>query len=247
VLERAEARHRVERAERVPPDFERIHDPDIETIPAAGRRLSAGERHAGALRAQLPQIVEERAPAATEVEDAGAGPNGQTLGHVGVLAALRGRLGWNPAAIARGVAEARVGARLQRFGGEPELVVDVAHNPQAAGVLAQWLRRTPARGRTLAVFGALADKDVRGIVGAVARQVDRWYPAGLDRDSPRGLDAHALSGLLADLDDGHVATASADVEAALAAACADARPGDRVLAFGSFFVAAAALQFAARR
>jgi dihydrofolate synthase/folylpolyglutamate synthase len=37
------------------------------------------------------------------------------------------------------------------------------------------------------------------------------------------------------------------VAAALAAACADARPGDRVLAFGSFFVAAAALPFATRR
>ncbi|MBA8888066.1 dihydrofolate synthase/folylpolyglutamate synthase [Dokdonella fugitiva] len=168
-------------------------------------------------------------------------------GAIAVLHALRGRLGWNPAAISRGVADARVGARLQRFSGEPELVVDVAHNPQAAGVLAQWLRRTPSRGRTLAVFGALADKDVRGIVRAVARQVDRWYPAGLDRDSPRGLDAHALAGLLADVDDGHLASASADVEAALAAACVDARPGDRVLAFGSFFVAAAALQFAARR
>jgi dihydrofolate synthase/folylpolyglutamate synthase len=168
-------------------------------------------------------------------------------GAIAVLQALRGRLGWNPAAIARGIAEARIGARLQRFGGDPELVVDVAHNPQAAGVLAQWLRRAPPRGRTLAVFGALADKDVRGIVGAVAARVDRWYPAGLDRDSPRGLDAHALAGLLADPDDAHVAAASADVEAALAAACADARPGDRVLAFGSFFVAAAALRFATRR
>jgi dihydrofolate synthase/folylpolyglutamate synthase len=168
-------------------------------------------------------------------------------GAIGVLHALRGRLGWNPAAIARGVAEARVGARLQRSGGDPELVIDVAHNPQAARVLAEWLRREPPRGRTLAVFGALADKDVRGIVEVLAPHVDRWYPAGLDRDSPRGLEAHALAALLAGLGDAIVAEACDDVAAALAAACADARPGDRVLAFGSFFVAAAALPFATRR
>ncbi|HEU4663455.1 MAG TPA: bifunctional tetrahydrofolate synthase/dihydrofolate synthase [Dokdonella sp.] len=168
-------------------------------------------------------------------------------GAIAALRALRGRLGWNPAAIARGVAEARVGARLQRFAGDPELVVDVAHNPQAARVLADWLCREPARGRTLAVFGALADKDVHGIVGAVAPRVDRWYPAGLDRDSPRGLAGIALGEQVEQVAGARAAPASADVAAALTTAWADARPGDRVLAFGSFFVAAAALAFAERR
>ncbi|HEY6941354.1 bifunctional tetrahydrofolate synthase/dihydrofolate synthase [Dokdonella sp.] len=168
-------------------------------------------------------------------------------GAIAVLRALRTRLRWNPAAIARGVADARVGARLQRFDGDPEFVVDVAHNPQAARVLGDWLGREPARGRTLAVFGALADKDVRGIVAAVAARVDRWYPAGLDRDSPRGLDAETLARLVGEIAGSRVAAASPDVGTALAAARADARPGDRVLAFGSFFVAAAALAFVAQR
>src|SRR5690606_1561854 len=76
------------------------------------------------------------------------------------LAALRPRLGWNPQAIAQGLATVRLPARMQRFAGPPELVVDVAHNPQAAGVLAQWLAAHPVAGCTLAVFGALGDKDV---------------------------------------------------------------------------------------
>lgn len=157
--------------------------------------------------------------------------------------ALRERLGWSPEAIARGVATARIGARLQRFAGPPELVVDVAHNPQAARVLAAWLRETPVRGRTLAVFGALGDKDVRGVVAALHGAIDAWFLAGLDADSPRGLTADALATLVQI----ESAQRHGDVAAALAAACAAARPGDRVIAFGSFFVAAAALRFAEAR
>ncbi|NCT68937.1 MAG: bifunctional tetrahydrofolate synthase/dihydrofolate synthase [Rhodanobacteraceae bacterium] len=163
---------------------------------------------------------------------------------IAALYALRDRLGWHPAAIARGVADARVGARLQRFGGLPELIVDVAHNPQAARVLADWLRAQRAAGRTLAVFGALGDKDVRGVHAALAGAVDDWFLAGLDGDSPRGLAAPALGALLGLPAD---TSTHATVADALAAAFAAARPGDRVLAFGSFFVAAAALEFAQAR
>ncbi|GAA0705898.1 bifunctional tetrahydrofolate synthase/dihydrofolate synthase [Dokdonella soli] len=165
---------------------------------------------------------------------------------VAALYALRARVGWNPQAIGQGVEDARIGARLQRFGGGPELVIDVAHNPQAARVLAEWLHEQPAPGRTLAVFGALGDKDVRGIVAALAGRIDEWFLAGLDSDSPRGLDAKALRELLStSLAAQAIPWLHADVTAALAAAFSSAQPGDRVLAFGSFFVAASALQFAA--
>ncbi len=167
---------------------------------------------------------------------------------IAVLYALRERLGWNPHAIAAGVASARVAARMQRFGGEPELVIDVAHNPQAARVLAQWLHGSRAPGRTLAVFGALGDKDVRGVVDALRGGFDAWFLAGLDHDSPRGLDADALRvqvGLV--LASSAVQASAASVDAALAAAFAFAQPGDRVIAFGSFFIAAAALRFARER
>jgi dihydrofolate synthase/folylpolyglutamate synthase len=168
---------------------------------------------------------------------------------ISALHALRGQLGWNPDAIGQGVANARIGARLQRFSGTPELIIDVAHNPQAARSLREWLRSQPAPGRTLAVFGALGDKDVRGVVDALAEEIDAWFIAGLDRDSPRGLAAEALLDLFAAASSraAAVCTAHVDVAAALAAAFVDARTGDRVLAFGSFFVAAAAIVFAQQR
>jgi dihydrofolate synthase/folylpolyglutamate synthase len=163
---------------------------------------------------------------------------------IAALHMLASQLGWHPAAVARGVAEAHVDARLQRFAGPPELIIDVAHNPQAACVLGEWLRVHAASGRTHAVFGALADKDVGGIVEPLRDVVDAWHLAGLDRDSPRGLAAAALEGLvqpsLADID---IAGRHDAVETALAAAFRSAAAADRIVAFGSFFVAAAALRF----
>lgn len=159
------------------------------------------------------------------------------------IAAVRALdLGIDRGAMQRGVAQARLSGRLQcipRAG--VEVWIDVAHNPQAARALADWLRAQPRR-RTRAVFAALADKDAAGVVGALETAVDAWYLAGLEDAGPRGLGVDALAEKLR-------ATAAAgglrfaDVAAALAAALADAGPGDRVLAFGSFHVAAAALDW----
>ena len=162
---------------------------------------------------------------------------------IAALHALRERIEWSPDAIARGVLEANVPARLQRLrkSGAAELVVDVAHNPQAAGTLGQWLERNPAR--TFAVFGALSDKDVGGIVAPLRAHVDAWLLGGLAIETPRGLTAADLHARMTDTQ--HVEE-HADIDAALEVSAARAGSGDRILAFGSFFVAAAALNWAQR-
>ena len=158
---------------------------------------------------------------------------------VAALRALPGRI--DRAAIARGIADAHVAGRLQRFERDGvEVLVDVGHNPQAARALAGWLRTQPRR-RTVAVYAALADKDVAGVAAALRDGVDAWHLAGTLEAGPRGQDAEALATRL----HGSVAAAGrrhADVAAALAAALADAGHDGRVLVFGSFHAAAAALQ-----
>jgi dihydrofolate synthase/folylpolyglutamate synthase len=142
----------------------------------------------------------------------------------------------------RGIAEANISGRLQSFARDGiEIVVDVAHNPQAAGELAAWLEARPPKGCMFAVFAALADKDVAGIVAKLAARVDRWWLAGLEDAGPRGQGVDALAASLADTVAAGASRAT-DVAAALAAARAEARAGDRVLVFGSFHTAAAALQ-----
>ncbi len=144
------------------------------------------------------------------------------------------------AAACAGLHEVRVEARLQSLGGDPELIVDVGHNPQAARALAEWLDVQPPV-RTHAVYGALADKDVAGVVGALGARIGHWHLAGLDRATPRGLAVGALAAILRQVLPLASFDAHADVAAALAAARASAQPGERILAFGSFFVAAAVL------
>lgn len=160
---------------------------------------------------------------------------------IAALHALRPVLGWNPAAIAHGVANATVSARLQRFSGSPEIIVDVAHNPQAAAVLAEWLSKHPAKGRNIAVFGALADKDIVGIVRPLLQDFAVWNLAGLETASARGLSAAVLRERLSELPE-IVAVEHPDVAHAFQKAVMAAGAGDRVIAFGSFFVAAAALE-----
>jgi dihydrofolate synthase/folylpolyglutamate synthase len=167
---------------------------------------------------------------------------------IAALVALGERLPVDAAAIARGVADARVAARLQRFAiGRGELVVDVAHNPQAAGVLADWLRTSADGRRAVAVFGALADKDVAGIVAPLAASFAAWHLAGLEQDSPRGLDSQGLRRIFVGAAPDVAISTHEHVVAALDAALAQLRAGDRVVAFGSFFVASAALRWATER
>ncbi len=145
------------------------------------------------------------------------------------------------AALVDGVRNARVAARLQRFVRDGvEMVVDVGHNPQAARALAAWLDASPAAGSTHAVFAALGDKDMVGVIAALGDRVDRWWLAGLPEAGPRGLTVDAfvqrLAGTAAATGSSH-----ASVPEALAAARREAAAGARILVFGSFHTAAAAL------
>lgn len=145
------------------------------------------------------------------------------------------------AALAAGIAGAQIAGRLQRdVHAGVELVVDVAHNPQAARALADWLAAEPATGRTIALYAALADKDAAGVVGPLAPHVDVWHLAGLADAGARGQDADALAARLAGTAAGG-GDRHADVATALSAARTQATAGDRILVFGSFHTAAAAL------
>ncbi|WP_430372353.1 bifunctional tetrahydrofolate synthase/dihydrofolate synthase [Stenotrophomonas geniculata] len=145
------------------------------------------------------------------------------------------------AAWAAGVAAARISGRLQAFERDGvQIRVDVGHNPQAAGQLARALKAEVSAGRTLAVYAALQDKDAAGVVQALEDVVGEWTLAGLE--GPRGQSAAQLQARLAGTAAATAALADS-VEQALAQTLAQAERGDRVLVFGSFHTAAAALQW----
>lgn len=174
---------------------------------------------------------------------AGAYQMRNAAGALAALEALRARLPVDEAAIRLGLLAACVPGRFQRIARDPDVILDVAHNPEAARALAAALREQPVVGRTLAVVGMLADKDAAGVFAALRDVVDAWWTC--TPDSPRAQGADALAAVLRTQFGETPVSVQADVIAALAAARSAAREGDRILAFGSFYTVAAVLNHAA--
>ena len=162
-----------------------------------------------------------------------------------VLDALHGRLPVAGGAIRAGLIKVVLPGRFQVLPGRPTVVLDVAHNPHAAQVLAAAAGTMGFHPRTFAVFGMLADKDIAGVVAAIAPRIDRWYLATLP--GPRGAGAAVLQAVLQRAGVAPDAVrAFDDVAAAVAAARGDADEADRIIVFGSFLTVAAALAAAER-
>ena len=157
-----------------------------------------------------------------------------------VLDCLRERLPVSAQDIRNGLAQVALPARFQVLPGRPLVVLDVAHNPQAARTLAANLQTLPAGGATIAVCGILKDKDVAGIVTAVAPQITRWHAATLA--VPRGASARQLADELQRSGIHAPVAQHADVAAAWHAACKEAGENDKIAVFGSFFTVAAVLR-----
>lgn len=123
--------------------------------------------------------------------------------------------------------------------GRHEWVLDVAHNPQAAAVLAGQLALLPPADTT-AVVALLADKPVPAFVQALAPHVRRWVACGLD--GPRGVAAGELATALRAAGAVEVAAAGSPAEA-LAAGRDQTPPGGRIVVCGSFRVVGPALEW----
>ncbi|MAM88968.1 MAG: bifunctional folylpolyglutamate synthase/dihydrofolate synthase [unclassified Hahellaceae] len=156
--------------------------------------------------------------------------------------------------------------RLQILQSDPIICIDAAHNAQAAVYLAEWLERQTGRqagssqatqgektGEIRAIFSCFADKSIEALILPMLHLVSRWYLFPL-----QGARAAALPRLRQAADTA-IATARKDrgageasafvpsIEAheslvtALEAATDGLRPGDCLVAFGSFQVVEAML------
>ena len=158
---------------------------------------------------------------------------------VAVTEALALELPVSEEGLARGIAGAEVHARFERHSVlGVEWVFDVAHNPAAARILATELKSDPCSGRTFAVFAAMADKDVVGVVGPLISLVDEWSTVRVG--DTRGTDAETLAELLRS-NGARVVTAAPDVTSACEKFRDSARPIDRVVVFGSCYIVGPAM------
>lgn len=141
-------------------------------------------------------------------------------------------------AVRAGLAGVQLAGRCQRLPGQPEVWLDVGHNPHGVRFLWQQLPAPRPGQDTHAVLAMLADKDIPGVIAASRGHVRHWWLAGLD--VPRGASAQLLAECLQN------AGLTADgvhetVQDALQAARQQAREGDRIVVFGSFHTVGAVL------
>ena len=173
----------------------------------------------------------------------------QILNATAVLAALevlRLKLPVGAQEVRTGLVTVELPGRFQVLPGRPSVILDVAHNPHAAAALNQNLGNMGFHPYTYAVFGAMHDKDIDGVLAAMSEHVDHWCLAGLP--SPRAATASELAAkvqiMLEDKPDSSEHTVSIFDDPAQAFANAMSRAGenDRIVVFGSFLTVAGVMK-----
>lgn len=167
----------------------------------------------------------------------------QLLNASSVLAALEtlhARLPVPMQAVRQGFMLVELPGRFQVLPGRPSCVLDVAHNPQAAAVLADNLMNMGFFSNTFAVCGMLGDKDIAGALAHLLPRVDKWFLC--DLPGPRAARAEQLAATLQTLGASTPVECFAEPDAAWQAARAQAGEGDRIVAFGSFLTVAGVMQ-----
>ena len=146
------------------------------------------------------------------------------------LDALRARLPVAMQDVRRGLAEVTLPGRFQVLPGRPQVILDVAHNPQAARALAATLAGAGFAPEVIAVCGMLRDKDLAGVLRELAPRITRWHLASLP--GPRGADAAELARHLSP-NQTETFLYGSPAEA-FEAARARASEDDKIVVFGSF-------------
>ena len=136
------------------------------------------------------------------------------------------------------VAETTIKGRFQReVVDQREVILDVAHNPAAAKVLAGRLAKLPKVGRVVALFGVMADKDIDGIIEATKSYIDAWFLADLAGAGNRAKKANLLAEQIHNHGI-HMISVSKNFKQAYRRAMSLMGEGDRLVVFGSFYTVA---------
>lgn len=164
------------------------------------------------------------------------------------LEVLHHRLPIGAQEVRNGLVMVDLPGRFQVLPGRPSVILDVAHNPHAAATLAQNLDNMGFHPYTYAVFGAMQDKDIDGVIAQLKDRVDHWCVT--DLPLPRAATADQIKNKL--LDAGIVPKDQAGAErtietfASPAAAFSNARSrageNDRIVVFGSFLTVAGVME-----
>lgn len=141
--------------------------------------------------------------------------------------------------IRKSLISTRLRGRFQVVTGDIPVILDVAHNPQAATYLVKRLADAQIEGSTHGIVAMYADKDCEGVLSIMDTVIDRWYLAGMAED--RGESADRLKDRLSAENRSGIKTYDR-VDTAYRDAMRNASKGDRVVVSGSFPAVAGVLK-----
>jgi dihydrofolate synthase / folylpolyglutamate synthase len=213
----------------------------------AGRLLSLSYRYRLEERSREGQRftiwTPKRAYTGLEIPLAGQHQLENATAALATLEMLRERgVGWDEEALRVGMAAVRWPARMEVVGQHPTIVVDGAHNADSMQKLMRALRESFSWRRLIVVLSVNADKDLVGIVQALA-DVDVVVLTRMM--NPRAASIEQMQELFAQYAP-HVQVYTArDTNAAMNLALESAPDNDLICATGSLYLAAEALRWAA--
>jgi len=148
----------------------------------------------------------------------------------------------NVSAIKKGLSEAQMTGRMQSARlGKARMLMDVAHNEEAAQYLVERLKDSHFAGKLHLILGMLKDKDRAAVMAQLAKLQPIWHLVSLQ--GPRASSAAELSRLL-DAKVGSMEVSEYDsVGSAFGALEPRVEPDDLVLVCGSFLTVTEALEW----
>lgn len=153
---------------------------------------------------------------------------------------LQAKLHVTPDAISAGLTRAFLLGRYQKIQWQhKEIILDVAHNPEAARLLAANLQREKVNGKLLALTSMLQDKDIPATLQPLADLVDIWYVAKLT--SQRAATLEQLAASLQAIHARAIRTFNS-IATAWQQVIAECKEKDKILIFGSFYTVASVLK-----
>ena len=142
--------------------------------------------------------------------------------------------------IKKALSETEISGRFQYLSKSPDIILDVAHNEDAARSLSENIKKI-GYDKIIVVLGVLADKDVYSIVEPFSSLVDHWYIGTIN--SERGMNSDEIKFRINSIYKSKLSIGTyASVTSAFNAAKYDQVKDSLLLVYGSFYTVSEALK-----
>tara|TARA_B100000780_G_C21116417_1_gene451751 strand:+ start:1686 stop:2888 length:1203 start_codon:yes stop_codon:yes gene_type:complete len=143
-------------------------------------------------------------------------------------------------AIVNGLLCCHLKGRIEILSQNPFIIVDVAHNPEAALSLYNFISKSKNKGKVYAVFSVLEDKSIEDIIAPFIELVDEWYISKIK--SPRARPTIEILNTIKSYKDESLIYPSDNLQEAYMNAFKKSSLDDNIIVFGSFYTVSECLK-----